>query len=238
MVARGFQEDLKPQSDSPTAHRGSLKLFMAICALNNVENITAIDIKAAFLQSDKLDRDVYMKVPNDIRKEGFVWKLLKPLYGLDDASRKFWLKVKDILKREGLEAVPGDPAFYIKRKEGKPEGVILTHVDDFLLGGSNDFVEDLISKMKEELTISKVEAKKFRFTGVDVEQRPDSIVVSMNDYAKSILPIEEIRYARKAESLNEEEKKMFRTYVGKISWIAENTHPDLAYSVLKLWQKS
>ena len=29
----------------------------------------------------------------DILKEGILWKLKKPLHGLDDTSRKFWLMV-------------------------------------------------------------------------------------------------------------------------------------------------
>ena len=53
-----------------------------------------------------------MKPPEDIRKPGRIWKLLQPLYGLDDASRKFWLKVKETLTELGLRTVPGDEAFY------------------------------------------------------------------------------------------------------------------------------
>ena len=66
LVARGFQEEMKPQSDSPTAQRESLKLFMALCAIFKVETIKAVDIKAAFLQADTLDRDVFLKLPKDI----------------------------------------------------------------------------------------------------------------------------------------------------------------------------
>ena len=36
----------------------------------------------------------------------------KPLYGLDDASRKFWLKLRDTLITPGLKVMPGDEAFY------------------------------------------------------------------------------------------------------------------------------
>ena len=53
-----------------------------------------MDIRAAFLQAKKLDREVFVRPPDDIKKEDIIWKLLKPLYGLDDASRKFYSKVK------------------------------------------------------------------------------------------------------------------------------------------------
>ena len=88
MVARGFQEALKPQSDSPTAGKESFKLLMALLA-NFHFKLVLVDIRAAFLQSKVLDRDIFVEPPTDIKKQGIIWKLKKPLYGLDDASRKF-----------------------------------------------------------------------------------------------------------------------------------------------------
>ena len=59
LVARGFQERLKPQSDSPTAAMESFKLLMVVAA-NNSFRLASLDIRAAFLQSKALDRDVYI----------------------------------------------------------------------------------------------------------------------------------------------------------------------------------
>ena len=95
MVARGFQEALKPQSDSPTAAKKSFKLSMALSA-NFHFKLASVDIRAAFLQSKVLDRDVFVEPPLDIKKQGIVWKLNKPLYGSDDASQKFWLRFRDV----------------------------------------------------------------------------------------------------------------------------------------------
>ena len=70
-MARGFQEDLKPQSDSPTASRDSFKLLMALAA-NEGFRLRSVDICAAFLQAKVLDRDVFVTPPADIRKQGKV----------------------------------------------------------------------------------------------------------------------------------------------------------------------
>lgn len=66
----------------------SIKIFLAVAA-NEKFDLQSIDIRAAFLQSRALDRDVFIEPPKDLKKEGVLWKLKKPLYGLDDASRKF-----------------------------------------------------------------------------------------------------------------------------------------------------
>ena len=78
---------MKPQSDSPTTSKESFKLLMAVAA-NNGFKLASLDIRAAFLQSKPLDRDVFVKPPGDIKKAGIIWRLKKPLYRLDNASRK------------------------------------------------------------------------------------------------------------------------------------------------------
>ena len=117
LVARGFQEEEPPLSDSPTVLRESNKLFTAVAANESFE-IASIDIRAAFLQSKELKRDVYLVPPKDIAKPGILWKLKKPLYGLNDASRRFWLRVQDVFRNENLKSLPGDEAFYYKHDEG------------------------------------------------------------------------------------------------------------------------
>ena len=60
-----------------------------------------------------------MKHPPDIRKEGIIWRLKKPLKRLDYASRKFWLRVKEVLKEIGLKVMEGDEAFYYQHEDGE-----------------------------------------------------------------------------------------------------------------------
>merc|ERR1712215_241590 len=57
LVAKGFQEVDQPQSDSPTAAKESFKLLMALAANQNFK-VVSMDIRAAFLQAKKLDREV------------------------------------------------------------------------------------------------------------------------------------------------------------------------------------
>ena len=108
LVAKGFQESLKPQSDSPTASKESFKMLVAVAA-NSGFKLASVDIRAAFLQSKVLDREVFIEPPIDVKNQGCIWKLWKPLYGLHNASCKFWLHVKEVFLNElGLKAIQGD----------------------------------------------------------------------------------------------------------------------------------
>ena len=100
LVAQGFQEEFPPQSNSPTVLRESNKLFTAVAA-NEDFKVLSVDISAAFLQSKELKREVFVIPPKDLAETGVLWKSKKPLYGLNDASRRFWLKVKEVFEVYG-----------------------------------------------------------------------------------------------------------------------------------------
>ena len=68
--------------------------------------------------------------------------------------------------------------------------MISSHVDDFILAGNMDFIEEITKKIKDKLDISKMEEGLFRFTGIDVQKIGERIEVSMDDYAKSLEVIE------------------------------------------------
>ena len=66
----------------------SPKLLIALVVNEDLE-LASMDFRATFLQMKTLNRDVYMKPPEDQRNPGKISKLKKLLHGLNDASRKF-----------------------------------------------------------------------------------------------------------------------------------------------------
>ena len=134
----------------------SFKLLLAVAA-NNGFKLASVDIKAAFLQSKILDRHIFVKLPEYVKKPGIIWRLKKLLYGLDDTSQKFWLRVKEVLMKIGLKVMEGDEAFYYLHKDGILRGAVITHMDDFNLAGKDDLIEEVLEIVDKELTVSKIE---------------------------------------------------------------------------------
>ena len=54
-----------------------MKVFFSVAANEDFE-LRKIYIRAACLQANKLDRDVFLKPPKGIKKEKNIWKLKKP----------------------------------------------------------------------------------------------------------------------------------------------------------------
>ena len=90
------------------------------------------------------------------------------------------------------KTIEGDEVFYYRNVDGDIHGVVITHVDDFELTGTNDFVEEILEVVRKELTISKVEEDNFRYTGLNVNVISDSIEILMEEYAKSLQNLTDI----------------------------------------------
>ena len=57
--------------------------------------------------------------------------------------------------------------FYYRQDEnGNLDRMISSHVDDFILAGTDAFLREIAKKISEKLEISKLEDNEFRFTGM------------------------------------------------------------------------
>ena len=98
LTARGFQETAEVPTESPTMNKSSLRMSLGIAAAKGW-SIGTTDIRSAFLQGSDLDREVFVKPPKEAQMEGKLWRLNKCLYGLKDASRKWYNKVDKKLRQ-------------------------------------------------------------------------------------------------------------------------------------------
>ena len=93
----------------------------------------------------------------------------------------------------------------------------MTHVDNFEVAGTPEFLKEIISVVEDELTVLKVEEDTFRYTGLDVKIVSEGIKISMEDYSKSLKEITEIKIMDdRNEPLTKLEMKLYQKMTGKI----------------------
>ena len=100
-----------------------------------------------------------------------------------------------MLKEIELKVMEGVEAFYYLHQDGELMGAVITHVDDFTLAGTEDFIRKVLETISRELTVSKIEKDNFRYTGIDVSTTDDGIEIQMEDYVESLEEMKEIRKA-------------------------------------------
>ena len=102
--------------------------------------------------------------------------------------------VKDVfLNTLRFQTVDGGEALYFLNVGGSLHGDIITHVYDFNLAGTEEFVKKVIEVVEKELTIFKIEEDTFCFTALDIKVKEDNIKVSMEDYSRSLKDVTSIR---------------------------------------------
>ena len=192
--------------------------------------INSIDIKAAFLQGKSIDRDLYLKPPKEAEAQGRLWKLKKAVYGLSDASRVWYLRVVDELSKLEVAISKYDKALFIWKCNGKVEGLLCIHVDDFLWCGTERFRRSVIDRLKIAFSISKESSQVFRYLGIDLHQDQDVLKLDQNSYVESIEPIAIPKYDDKNGQVNEKLKKNFKGLVGQLAWASSTSRPDASFS--------
>ena len=233
LCLRGFQETNVPRSDSPTASREMVKVALAVAA-NESWKAESLDVTAAFLQGSKLEREVFVEPPPEMKIEGEIWRLNKAGYGLYDSARLWYLKVVNHLEENGMDQVTGDEATYYYRVNDKLEGIIVLHVDDFLCLGSDLFFSSVVDSLKRKFKFSKIEKSKFRFCGIDINVTSEGIYVSQNEYVNAIEEIDVDKNDDIERPLNKKEFKAYRGATGKLIWLNEITRPDISFDSLSL----
>lgn len=239
LVVRGFEEDEETAADSPTGESSSTRIVYALAAANGWI-VETIDIKAAFLQSRKLDRVVFVKPPRNLKKVGLIWQLEKPAYGLADSSRNWYNSLVSFFKSIGLTKCSIDQALFYHRDETKLNGLVLLHVDDFLTCGNAKFKKDIIRPLLQKYDISKHISGNFVYIGMTVSQDSEGISVDQFDYAShvKIVQLEKARRLQKDSELTPDERTCYLSLLGKLSWLSHITRPDLKYDVYHFSRKN
>ena len=235
LVVRGFEEEEQVQSDSPTAAKSTLRVVMALAANENWK-IETIDIKAAFLQGSRVERDIYVTPPKEMKEEGIIWKLNKVAYGLNDASRNWFFSVKEELLRLQMKQSKLDNALFRYYKNGHLEGLMVLHVDDFLFCGTKSFDDEVIENLSKKFNVGKRSANNFKYIGLNINENENGIYVHQNEYAEELeeLHIPMHRKSDKQSSLTAFEKEKLMSVAGQLNWLATQTRPDLSYDALEL----
>ena len=111
-------------------------------------------------------------------KNGRVCKLKRPVYGLADASRGFYVNQSTKLVEFGMEVCKVDPAFFFYHEDGSSDGdqcrqisgIVATHVDDSLTAGDSIFRNDVEGPMTEVFEYGSHEDLPFRYVGINMNK--------------------------------------------------------------------
>ena len=257
LVAQGFSQ--VPGVDyfdtfAPVARLSSIRTVLAIAAAQNLE-IHQIDIKGAYLNGELTDDEViYMKQPPGYPvspNSNEVLRLLKTLYGLKQAGRRWYQRLVRIMESLGFKRCDVDQAVFYRRK-GSTLIIVLVHVDDCTIAGTSI---TLILRFKTEIAkfvaitdlgelnwILGIEVKRIRENRT-IHLSQKSYIESMlrrysfDDLKPVSLPMETSIRLTSAQSPTTTQQIAhmrnipYQEAVGSLIYASLGTRPDITYAV-------
>ena len=215
-MCRVFEEAVKVQADSATSSKETWHVLLAI-----------------YLE-EPINKEVNMA---ELRRPGMIWRLLKAVYGMNDAGRKWYLKVEKVLTGLGCKKSLYDHCLFSYKVNGELGGIILLWVDDIFYAGTKQFEEQVMIKVGEEFMVGRTEEASFTYIGLVINTTSQGITLDQIDYIQERLQPVVLKCGENKRLLEKEEMTLLRRLTGKINWAASQTRPDLSYTVVELSTK-
>jgi hypothetical protein len=203
-----------------------------------------MDVKSAFLNG-YIEEEVYVRQPPGFENPKYpnhVYKLHKSLYGLKQASRAWYKRLKAFLLAKGFKMGSVDKTLFLL-KQGTDTLLVQIYVDDIIFGGSS---HALVAKFSEttsrEFKMSMMGELTF-FLGLQIKQTREGTFVHQGKYTKDLLRKFDMGEAKPLSTpmstmtaLDEDkegeamEQKEYRSMIGSLLYLTV-TRPDIQFVV-------
>jgi hypothetical protein len=244
---------------APVARLPAIRIVLAIAARNDWK-IDTFDFHSAFLNGTfEQNEEIFMEQPPEYEEKDrkrYVLRLLKTIYGLKQASRKWYELICRLMDDLGFKRSEADPAVFFWR-QGNDTMVIVIHVDDCTIAGnSQKLIDDCKAKVKARYAMTDLGPTSW-VLGIKITRDLDkrTLGLSQTSYINSILerfnftdlkpvstPMDPtIRYSKtQCPQTLEEKARMknvpYREAIGALMYCAVATRPDISFPVALLSQ--
>ena len=254
LVARGFSQAYGVDYENtfaPTARFDTLRLFLAIVALEDLE-CHQVDVNNAFTESF-LKEVIYMSPPPGVEvAKGRALRILRSLYGLKQAARDWHEKCITELIKLGFQQCAADPCLLVNYQRGI---MLLLYVDDIAIASKT--VKEIQWFKSEFFKIFKVkdlgEISKILGINVTRNRAQRTLRIDQSHYLKEVLkrlhmmkadkhkrtdiPMNGYDGLRPAGPDDERiDQQSYQQAIGSLMYAAIHTRPDIAFTLGRLSQ--
>ena len=255
LVAQGFRQveglDFH-ETFAPVARMTSQRILIALAAAEGLE-LYQVDVKNAYLKGE-IDTPIFMKQPPGFEdpkypaKEGWVWELLKSLYGLKQAGHIWNATLHTFIVELGFKRARSDLCVYIKIHE-KTRMAVSIHVDDILTAATPTQAEWLRKELDKKYGVTfqltalclGLRVQKLQDGGYSIDQKHYLVEVlkeyQMLDCKPAPIPVTKgevdalIAGETGGKPLGPQDHATYRQIIGKLMYAMVGSRPDLAYAL-------
>ncbi|KAG8484033.1 hypothetical protein CXB51_023002 [Gossypium anomalum] len=254
LVAKGCSQvpgcDFK-ETFSPVVKPATIRAILSV-AVTKEWHLRQVDVNNAFLNGDLTD-DVYMQQPPGYEQTGpngerLVCRLTKALYGLRQAPRAWFDKLKQFLVSASFTMSISDASLFV-RSSSDHILYVLVYVDDIVITGSSvDEINCFVQQLHNMFALKDMGELHY-FLGIEVSRFPSgSLHLCQRKYIRELLARSSMTDAKSVPTpmvsssmLSKDEgdpiadPTEYRSIAGALQYIVL-TRPDIAYAVNRVCQ--
>lgn len=231
---------------SPVAKLTTVRLILARASIHHW-HVHQLDVNNAFLHGE-LQEDVYMVIPQGVPSSpNKVCKLLKSLYGLKQASRKWYKRLTALLLNCGYHQANSDHSLFTKHTHDTFT-TLLVYVDDIVLVGTSLTEFDAVkTTLHSAFGIKDLGILKF-FLGLEAAHSTKGITLCQRQYCLDLLedcgtlgskplstPVEPGTHLHNADGPLYSDVSSYRRLIGRLLYLT-TTRPDISFAIQQLSQ--
>ena len=171
-----------------------------------------MDVQNAFLHGDLIE-EVYMPLPLGFRRQRktpMVCRLNKSLYGLKQASRRWFQKFFATIQQDGFHQSRVDYSLFTKIS-GNSFTVVFIYVDDMTITGNDENVNATLKEsLHTKFRIKDLDQLRY-FLGIEVAHSTDGISISQRKYTLDVLDEAGLLRVKPLSTPMEENNKLLPT---------------------------
>ena len=264
LVAQGFFQVFGvdyTDTYSPVAKFVSIRIMLAISMQLGLI-VHTMDVDTAFLNAP-LEEHIWVKIPDGTNLadgDNGIYKLIKSLYGLKQASRCWNNLINDYLIESGFQRLEADPCIYVREIKVVANGqtvikfqIVALYVDDLIIAASNkNLITDLEKVFEARFKMKKLnKIKQILGMGVHHDKDRNIIYITQQQYIEDSAkrfakygisefrtPMDDRLQLSKQQMPKEgspEALQMatfpYRELIGTLLWISNGTRPDIVFPV-------
>ncbi|SGY43793.1 BQ5605_C001g00062 [Microbotryum silenes-dioicae] len=231
------------QNYAPVVKFTSIRALIALAAATGY-HVHQANVNKAYLYG-KLDKPLYMRVPQGIDMPGKILRLSKSIYGNRQAGTIWNAEIDSTLRSLGYVPTRSDICIYRREHNGHSHYIAL-YVDDLLLvGPSTAEIDRVLNALELAYGIKRLGPAKY-ILGIQVKRGHNgSITLSQECYLRDILARFQFADAKPAgvpmqpgvvldfenSSATPEDRTRYLQAIGSLMYAAVGIRPDLAFVV-------
>ena len=243
LVAKGYtqREGIDyAETYAPVARMNTIRVFLKVSVDRGHVRIS-VDYVTAFLNGE-LNEELYLESIEGMDcPQGYIYRLMKAIYGLKQAGRSWNVLISDYLKTYGFKQCVSDHCVFVKDNGNL---MVLVYVDDLIISALvKSDADDLIADMEKVFEIGDKGPIDW-YVGVAFKDDGDKLFLSQADYVQSMLKKydfdctlrESTPMKEKWAVVKDPEDILYpefnlKSKVGSLMYLTVCTRPDIAFAV-------